>query len=104
MNWINCTPAKRVSNDVYKIFDLDFGDGVFSVTTLHPGQHTKGHSHPYSEVYYFLADALAILGSEYHYVSKNDVLLVNPSVFHQVHNLGGGDINFLCMWGKSNGT
>jgi quercetin dioxygenase-like cupin family protein len=43
---------REVSNDEnYLLTDMDVGGFTFSVTALHKGKGTRGHQHPWPEVY-----------------------------------------------------
>ena len=45
-------PVVRKSDEIYHIEDFECGSVVLSVTYLHHGQNTKGHSHENVEAYY----------------------------------------------------
>lgn len=79
--------AKLIRSDErYDIYDLEIGDVKFCLTELHAEQHTKGHSHPYSETYLFLDDATLMLGKlDLIAVNKGTTIAIPPYMFHRVY-------------------
>ena len=85
---------------------------VLSSTLLHPGMHTRGHSHDgQEEVYYFVSgrgfmhltdkDGVTTI----HGVGPGDVILIEDGVFHKVYHDNTVDepLYFVCVFdGKRN--
>jgi len=89
----------RVKNERYEIYDVNFSDGVCSVTFLNPGQETRGHSHPQGELYIFCAGAgIMEVDSVRKEVRWKTVVSVQPNQFHKVINPGKGYLVFTCIW------
>jgi len=95
------------SSDVYDVYDYRFlKNHVVSMTFLHPGKETSGHSHDKEEeVYIFLDGAGEMqLGSKRFAVAKGDVVLIRGGEFHKVFNpKGPGDLKFFCVFEKYKG-
>lgn len=95
------------STDVYDVHDLQFLKNLtVSMTKLHPGKETSGHSHEKEEeVYIFLEGSGDMqLGDEKFPVTKGDVVLVPGGKFHKVFNPNGpGDLRFFCIFEKYKG-
>ncbi len=92
------------STDVYDVHDFKFLDNIMvSMTQLHPGKATRGHSHKKEEeVYIFLEGSGEMqLGGERFPVRKGDVVLIKGGRFHRVFNPNGPhDLKFLCIFEK----
>jgi len=95
------------STDVYDVHDLKFLNNlVISMTLLHQGKKTKGHSHEKEEeVYIFLEGSGEMqLDNEKFPVKKGDVVLIRGGKFHKVFNpKGPGDLKFLFVFEKYEG-
>jgi mannose-6-phosphate isomerase-like protein (cupin superfamily) len=93
-------------SDVYSVHDLPFLENLMvSMTILHPGKETGGHSHKEEEeVYIFLeGEGEMRLGEERFSVGEGDVVLIPENHFHKVFNTGGVDLKFLCVFEKYEG-
>lgn len=100
--------ALTVRNDeTYMIQDLNItnsrGQIVFtlSVTILHPGMQTRGHSHPHeSEIYEFTeGNGWMLIGAQGVNVKAGDCLLVEGGQFHKVINTSNAsDLVFRCYF------
>ena len=100
--------AKTVmDNDTYRIDDLNLYDNrgrivfTLSVTILHIGHQTKGHSHLHdSEVYEFIeGTGFMILGTEAINVKAGDYIFVDANTFHKVVNTSNAsDLVFRCYF------
>jgi NDP-sugar pyrophosphorylase family protein len=81
--------AKLVKcDDRYVVCDKALSDRlVASITILHPGKQTTGHSHPVAEVYFFVEGEgeIELDGARYR-VRGKDVVPVKPNQFHRVYN------------------
>ena len=92
------------STDVYDIYDLKVLKNITaSMTILHPGKCTSGHSHENKEeVYLFLEGSGEMqMGDERFDVKKGDVVLINGGKFHKVFNPNGPrDLKFFCIFEK----
>lgn len=99
--------VKAIRNtDIYSVHDLSFLEHlVVSMTILHPGKETGGHSHKdEEEVYIFLEGWGEMqLGDERLGVGEGDVVLIPKRHFHKVFNTGKGDLKFICVFEKYQG-
>ena len=95
------------STDVCNVYDFKFLDNlVVSMTELHPGKETSGHSHENEEeVYIFLEGSGEMqLGDERFPVKKGDIVLIRGGKFHKVFNpKGPEDLKFFCIFEKYEG-
>lgn len=106
---INETPfdleTVRANNEVYEIIDLDYDEGVLSITKLHKDKNTKGHSHKNKEGYFFIS------GKGYIHLAKGDdvwripvepgkFIKIDSEYLHRVYNDTDGDLVFICSWAK----
>ncbi len=97
--------AKKIrSDDAYNVYDFNFLNNLtVSMTHLHPGKNTKGHSHENEdEVYIFLGESGEMqIGEERFPVKGGDVVLVSKGKFHRVFNPNGSDdLRFFCVFEK----
>lgn len=93
-------------SDVYSVYDLSYLKHLTpSMTILHPGKETKGHSHAGSEeVYIFLKGRGKMqLAKKKFSVKKGDLVLIPDDVFHKVFNTGKTDLVFFCVFEKYRG-
>lgn len=91
------------STGVYDVYDLPYLSRlVVSMTILHPGKETSGHSHEDAEeVYLFLEGAGEMqLDEEMIAVSKGDIVLIPKEQFHKVFNRSNGDLVLLSVFEK----
>jgi NDP-sugar pyrophosphorylase family protein len=75
-------------DDRYVVCDKALSDRlVASITILHPGKQTTGHSHPVAEVYFFVEGEGEIeLDGARCRVRGKDIVPVKPNQFHRVYN------------------
>ena len=95
-------------NEVYSVHDLEYLEHLnVSMTVLHPGKATRGHSHEgdEEEVYFFVEGSGEMqLGEERFPVKKGDVVLIRKGKFHRVFNTQvEGELKFLCVFEKYKG-
>jgi len=94
------------SNDIYDVYDLKaMKNLIVSMTVLHPGKATTGHSHvKEEEVYIFLEGSGEMqVGEERLPVRKDDVVLVSGGKFHRMFNTGSGELRAICVFEKYEG-
>ena len=87
----------------YEVYDLNLQKLVISMTVLHEGESTVGHSHTVTEeIYLFLEGKGEVqLGdSEKEDVVSGDIVLIPSGVFHRVFNKGKGNVTFLSLFEK----
>jgi mannose-6-phosphate isomerase-like protein (cupin superfamily) len=90
-------------SDVYTVLDITRLDNlVVSLTILHPGKETGGHSHgDADEVYFFVGGNGKIkIDDKKSDARKGDVILIPRGSFHKVFNTGNGDLKFMCVFEK----
>jgi mannose-6-phosphate isomerase-like protein (cupin superfamily) len=88
----------------YSIYDLPMKKLTTSLTILHPGKETRGHSHKEEEVYVVLKGKGVIqLDDEKSKVAARDIILIEKNVFHKVFNPTGEDLTFFCIFEKYRG-
>lgn len=95
--------GKLVKKDErYEVYDIPLEHLVASITILHPGKATTGHSHSdVEEVYYYVqGEGEVLLGRNRHKVKPGDVLLIPMAAFHRVYNTGDEDLIFLSVFEK----
>lgn len=90
------------SDDRYIVCDKPLGKNlVLSITILHAGKHTTGHSHPVSEVYFFVEGQGEIeLDEKRRSVKSKDIVPIEPDKFHRVYNTSDKDLIFICVFEK----
>lgn len=94
-------PVVRKSDEIYHIEDFECGSVVLSVTYLHHGQSTKGHSHENVEAYYVAQGQGEMeLGSTKRQLTAGDFVYVDCGVFHRVWNNGKQTLVLVCCWEK----
>ena len=93
-------------NDVYTVIDVSKLDHLnVSLTVLHPGKETSGHSHEGAEEVYNFADGegkMKLEEKEFP-VKKGDIVIIPGGVFHKVFNTGKTDLKFVCVFEKYGG-
>ncbi len=95
--------AKLVKvSDRYKVYDLALESLVLSMTILHEGKSTTGHSHDDTEeIYLFInGDGKIELNNENHDVVTGNIIIVPRGVFHRVSNTGDFDLTFIAIFEK----
>lgn len=87
-----------VDDQRYRIRDLEMGPFTLSETVLHAGQSTKGHSHPWPEVYVGTAGegVLYLDGDGGHPLTPGARHIINSGVHHRVATDGG--VTFTCVF------
>jgi len=89
------------SDERYIVCDLAMGNLVLSITILHPGKQTTGHSHPAHEVYFFVEGEGEIeLDGKRRRVKTKDLVPMLPNEFHRVYNTSDKDLVFLSVFEK----
>jgi quercetin dioxygenase-like cupin family protein len=74
---------------------------VLSITILHAGKQTTGHSHPVGEVYFFVEGEGEIeLSGKRRRVKSRDIVPIAPNEFHRVYNTSDRDLIFACAFEK----
>ena len=97
----NPNPVVRKSDEVYHIEDFECDSVVLSVTYLHHGQMTKGHSHSHPEAYYVAQGQGEMeLGGNKRQLAVGDFVYVDCGVFHRVWNNGKQTLVLVCCWEK----
>lgn len=92
--------------DVYSVHDINFLNHLtLSMTVLHKGKHTLGHSHENEEeVYYFVKGYGKMqLGKHMYNVKQGDLVLIKKGLFHKVFNKGRGDLILFDIFEKYKG-
>jgi mannose-6-phosphate isomerase-like protein (cupin superfamily) len=92
--------------DVYSVHDLPFLQHLnTSMTVLHKGKETAGHSHKNEEeVYIFLKGRGKMqVGKDTFNVDKGEAVLIKKGLFHKVFNKGKSDLVFFCVFEKYKG-
>lgn len=84
----------------YEVYDVKMKDLLLSLTVLHGGHSTTGHSHENAEEVYYFASGQGeiLLGEERYPASPGDIFTVPKSVFHRVYNLGEEDLEFIAVF------
>lgn len=92
------------ADDRYKVYDWALERLVVSMTVLHRNKSTTGHKHDSEEIYLILKGSGSIkLNGVRNDVTKGDLIVVAPSSFHQVSNLGSSDLQFLSVFERYEG-
>lgn len=95
--------AKLVKSDErYDVYDFKMENLVVSMTLLHNGKETTGHSHDEADEVYLFADGRGEiqLKDKKHKVKKNDIVVIPRGHFHKVFNTSDGDLIFVCVFEK----
>lgn len=91
------------NNDRYEVYDLSQGNLVISMTVLHGGKSTVGHSHNETEEIYLIVDGkgeIQLGDSENEDVVTGDIVIIPGGIFHSVLNTGNDNLTFLCFFKK----
>ncbi|MFC1957897.1 cupin domain-containing protein [Chloroflexota bacterium] len=89
----------RKQDERYTVYDFDIGGLVLSVTILHPKQATSGHSHDYSEAYFFSSGQGELqLDEDKKPVHEGHFTHILSNQFHRVYNTGDTDLVLICAW------
>lgn len=85
-----------------KVFDLDYGPGVLSVTILQPGAMTRGHRHRWPEAYIrnWGEGSLEIDGIKQRMPLS---IIVPANSFHRIINTSEDSLVVYCAWAKEGG-
>ncbi|MGC8816267.1 MAG: sugar phosphate nucleotidyltransferase [Candidatus Hadarchaeum sp.] len=95
--------ARVVKNDDrYIVCDRPLGGNlVLSITILHAGKQTTGHSHPVGEVYFFIeGEGELETNGNRRRVREKDVATIAPNEFHRVYNTRDKDLVFISVFEK----
>ncbi|MBG92720.1 MAG: hypothetical protein CL792_01915 [Chloroflexi bacterium] len=87
------------NNERYKVEDTNFKFFTMSRTLLHPNQSTRGHSHPWPEIYVCTdGEGILILENpdEILDIKKGDLHKISSNRFHKVETIDG--IEFHCFF------
>ena len=87
-----------IDDERYRIRDMEIGSFTLSETVLKPGQSTKGHSHPWPEVYMGTAGegTLYLDGDEGHPLVPGARYEIPGDVHHRVATTEG--VTFTCVF------
>jgi NDP-sugar pyrophosphorylase family protein len=90
------------SDDRYVICDKSLSEKlVMSITILHPGKQTTGHSHPGAEVYFFVeGEGEMEVDESRRHVGSKDVVPIKPNQFHRVYNTADKELIFVVAFEK----
>ncbi len=90
------------SDDRYIVCDKSLGEHlVLSITILHAGKQTTGHSHSVGEVYFFVEGEGEIeLDGKRRRVKSKDVIPIKPNEFHRVYNTSNRELIFVSAFEK----
>lgn len=90
------------SDERYIVADKKVGGLVFSITILHAGKQTTGHSHEEAGEVYFFAEGEGVLeiNGDKRAVRAGDALPIPPGKFHRVYNTSDKDLVFLSAFEK----
>jgi len=86
-------------NERYKVEDTDFKSFTMSRTLLYHNQSTRGHSHPWPEIYVCTdGEGILILDSpdEKFTIKRGDLHKIDSNRFHRVETIDG--IEFHCFF------
>ena len=95
------TLVKR--SDRYEVYDLSLKKLVISMTVLHEGKSTIGHSHTATEEIYFFVEGkgeIQLGDREKEDVASGDIILIPSGIFHRVSNKGKGNVKFISFFEK----
>ena len=90
-------------NDVYTVLDVrELDNLVVSMTILHPGKETSGHSHGEADEVYFFVNGNGTMqrGEDKIAVKKDDIVLIPKGSFHKVFNESKAELVFLSVFEK----
>lgn len=89
--------------DVYSVHDLEYLEHLnVSMTILHKGKETSGHSHENEEEFYMFLKGHGKMqvGDKVYKVKEGDVVLVKKGLFHKVFNRCNRNLVFVCVFEK----
>lgn len=91
-----------LDNDRYRVWDMKLEHLTVSVTELHPGKETRGHSHDNIEEVYFCKEGKGKIqvGEETMPFEKGDVVTIPIGEFHKVFNPSKQELVFLAVFEK----
>jgi mannose-6-phosphate isomerase-like protein (cupin superfamily) len=92
--------------DVYRVYDLTSLEDInLSLTELHVGKETSGHSHEEQDEVYVFIGGKGVMenGPIKEPVKKGDVLLIPRGNFHKVYNTGWKPLRFWSIFEKYEG-
>ncbi len=91
------------SNEVYDVYDHPVLDHLnLSMTELHPGKETSGHSHEgIDEIYFFvLGNGRIQIGENSQDCEAGEVYTIPGGAFHKVFNTSDKELIFWCVFEK----
>jgi mannose-6-phosphate isomerase-like protein (cupin superfamily) len=90
----------QVTNDRYTIKTVSFGGLTCSETKLNPGKSTRGHSHPWDEVYFFVSGngSLTLNHLKAATVESGTFVEIEPGEHHRVFNASDEPLVFICCF------
>src|SRR3989344_9033776 len=97
-----------LDNERYKVYDLKLEHLTVSITELHPGKETRGHSHENVEEVYLCLEGNGEIevslpaggGQEKMPFGKGDVVTIPLGAFHRVYNKSKKDLKFMAIFEK----
>lgn len=90
-------------SDVYTVIDVSKLENLMaSITVLHPGKETSGHSHGEAEEVYLFMEGEGVMkvGEERSAVKKGDIVLIPKGSFHKVYNETDSELKFVSVFEK----
>jgi len=93
-------------NETYTVIDVSKLEHLnVSLTILHPGKETSGHSHEGSEEVYNFEEGNGEmqLDEKRFPVKEGDIVVIPDGSFHKVFNTGKGELKFVCVFEKYSG-
>lgn len=90
-------------NETYTVTDVSLlKDLVVSLTVLHPGKETGGHSHDAAEEVYNFEEGSGEmqLDKKRFPVREGSIVVIPKGSFHKVFNTGKKDLKFVCVFEK----
>ena len=93
---------KVKSTDVYNIHDLMLEHLTVSMTVIHPGKQTRGHTHEnVEEVYFFIeGNGKMVVGEKEVDIKQGDIVTIPLGSFHQVKNTSESDLKLIAVFEK----
>jgi len=90
----------------YEVYDLGLENLVVSMTVLHEGKSTVGHSHNDTEEIYLLVEGkgeIQLGDREKEDAVSGDIVMIPRGIFHRVFNKGKGDLTLISFFEKYQG-
>ena len=91
-----------LDNERYKVYDLKLEHLTVSITELHPGKETRGHSHENVEEVYLCLEGNGEIevGEERMTFEKGDIITIPLGAFHRVYNKSKKVLKFMAIFEK----